>query len=136
MYEGGGARAVEGGWEGSAAGPTPKAGAPRILPIDPDVELRDVAVLARVGLRDPRDRLDRLQRPLGGDLQARRLRPLHVDDDRLLSAAEDRRLPHDLRAHAGNRAKLLPEVGLDGEQRPLVAVLERHEDVSLIGRPA
>ena len=67
------------------------AGGPRLLAIDAHVELRDLAFIRRRRLGHPRHGTHRLQYLLGRQLQACRLRPLHVDLDRLAEAAEDRR---------------------------------------------
>ena len=110
--------------------------APCLLAVDAHVELRDVALLARVGLGDPGNRLHRFQGPVRHQLQAAGLRSLHEYLDRLPEAAEDRPLALDRRPDAGNLAQLVSEIALDLEQRPLVAGLERDEHPPVVRRAA
>ena len=113
-----------------------EAGAPGLLSIDAHVELRNVALVARVGLGDAGDGAHRLEHAGRGDLEARHLRALHVDLDRLAAAAEDARLALNRRANVRDRAQLPAQVVSESsnETASLALRLEAHVDVAVVRR--
>ena len=116
-----------------------EARAPRLLAVDAHVELRNVALVARVGLGDAGHGAHRLEHRCGGDLEPRRLRSLHVDLDRLAAAAEDARSGPESsggRRESGAACCAGPSWIVEQRLRRWLFGLQRDVDVAVVRRAA
>src|SRR5438046_1615007 len=98
--------------QGAGDGIDAKPGPPRFLTVDPYVELRNLALVARIRLGDAGHGAHGFQYARGGKLQARDLRTLDVDLDRLTATTKNAHLTLNGRPDIRKRAKLGPQVGL------------------------
>src|SRR6185437_14233074 len=111
---------------------------PRTLAIHVDVQLRYVAIVARVRLGDPWHILDRLEHLVRRDLETRLLGTLYVHRDRLTTSAEDRRRVLNCGRDSGNLLELAAKPVLDvlHRRRTMRCGLETDVDRTGVGRAA